>query len=46
MCYNFSIINLIHCRLLPTRPFSERSPTFGDILSGLIIYCQWAKHHV
>ncbi|MDR1270781.1 MAG: hypothetical protein LBK82_14795 [Planctomycetaceae bacterium] len=22
------IVNLIHCRLTPTRPFSKRSPTF------------------
>ncbi|MDR1268136.1 MAG: hypothetical protein LBK82_01295 [Planctomycetaceae bacterium] len=24
----FAIVNLIHCRLSPTQPFSERLPTF------------------
>ncbi|MDR1271257.1 MAG: hypothetical protein LBK82_17245 [Planctomycetaceae bacterium] len=23
----FAIVNLVHCRLSPTRPFSKRSPT-------------------
>ncbi|MDR1268933.1 MAG: hypothetical protein LBK82_05360 [Planctomycetaceae bacterium] len=24
----FAIVNLVHSRLLPTQPFSERSPTY------------------
>ncbi|MDR1269007.1 MAG: hypothetical protein LBK82_05740 [Planctomycetaceae bacterium] len=25
---HFAVINLVHSRLSPTRPFSERSPTY------------------
>ncbi|MDR1268719.1 MAG: hypothetical protein LBK82_04275 [Planctomycetaceae bacterium] len=25
----FAVAHLVHSRLTPTRPFSERSPTFG-----------------
>ncbi|MDR1270626.1 MAG: hypothetical protein LBK82_13980 [Planctomycetaceae bacterium] len=27
LSHNFAVINLVHCRLPPTRPFSKRSPT-------------------
>ncbi|MDR1268500.1 MAG: hypothetical protein LBK82_03140 [Planctomycetaceae bacterium] len=29
----FIVVNLIHCRLSPTRPFSERSPTYKRLLT-------------
>jgi hypothetical protein len=28
----FAIVNLVHCRLTPTRPFSEKSPTLVCLL--------------
>ncbi|MDR1140082.1 MAG: hypothetical protein LBL62_00215 [Planctomycetaceae bacterium] len=28
LAIQFAVVNLIHCRLSPTRPFSERSPTY------------------
>ncbi|MDR1270125.1 MAG: hypothetical protein LBK82_11430 [Planctomycetaceae bacterium] len=29
----FAIVNLVHCRLLPTQPFSERLPTYKRLLT-------------
>jgi hypothetical protein len=29
--HTFIVVNLIHCRLSPTRPFSERSPTLQKV---------------
>ncbi|MDR1270372.1 MAG: hypothetical protein LBK82_12690 [Planctomycetaceae bacterium] len=38
LSFHFAVINLIHCRLSPTRPFSERSPTL--CLLTPYVYCQ------
>ncbi|MDR1269275.1 MAG: hypothetical protein LBK82_07100 [Planctomycetaceae bacterium] len=37
LSHNFAVVNLIHSRLSPTRPFSERSPTFGEMLPPVVL---------
>ncbi|MDR1269719.1 MAG: hypothetical protein LBK82_09350, partial [Planctomycetaceae bacterium] len=32
----FAVVNPVHCRLSPTRPFSERSPTYKRLPTLMI----------
>ncbi|MDR1267981.1 MAG: hypothetical protein LBK82_00510 [Planctomycetaceae bacterium] len=38
LSHHFAVVNLIHSRLTPTQPFSERSPTSFSI--DINLYCK------
>ncbi|MDR1270710.1 MAG: hypothetical protein LBK82_14410 [Planctomycetaceae bacterium] len=38
MTLHFAVVNLVHSRLSPTQPFSERLPTSQQIVVGRLPY--------
>ncbi|MDR1268331.1 MAG: hypothetical protein LBK82_02290 [Planctomycetaceae bacterium] len=38
LSHNFAVVNLVHSRLTPTQPFSERLPTYKKVAHLMIAY--------
>ncbi|MDR1270077.1 MAG: hypothetical protein LBK82_11190 [Planctomycetaceae bacterium] len=38
LAIQFAVVNLIHCRLTPTQPFSERLPTYKKVAYLVVVH--------